>query len=228
MPSGGRLSPLVKQLGGIALGVAVACALAAAHMNSMKQAGKSLDQAFVERAVPGNPEAAIEQVGGGDALLKNVHRVCIARAARADLTELQRIATDPVSILQTGERRLARAAAYVACLMNEQPQRFCQKPQQQHLFEAMRQYLKLATQIQVEWKLQAVGPAAMVTPPWRPEQLAAIDMPSTRLDPQIVEGLVALDASGYLPASEFARFDGLGLSLGGSQASAQTRKAACG
>src|SRR5260221_13999361 len=106
-PSGGGMSPLVKQIGGMVLGVALAFAIGSAGVYSMKQAGKSLGRDFVERANAGNPAAAIEQAGD-DALLKRVHRVCTERSADANLTETQKRATDVSDSLYIVEYRLVR------------------------------------------------------------------------------------------------------------------------
>jgi len=238
--SGGGIPRLVKQIGGMALGFALVFAVGYVSDYSMKQAGKSLDRSFVERANPGNPAAAIEQAGD-DVLLKRVHRVCTDRAATAELTDAQKRATFTDS-LYIVEYRLARAGAYVACLTKEQPQRFCQAPQRQHLFEAVRQYFKLVVQAREEWQLQIGSPAAAITEkPIDFNQRAASGMPSSRMDPQFVEGLVALDTNGYIPASDFARLvpNGLPGTLGGNAhgmpplpavgpTNAQTRKTACG
>jgi len=230
--SGGGMSPLVKQVGGVALGVALAFAMGGAGVYFMKQAGKSLDRSFVERANAGNPAAAIERAGD-DALLKRVHRVCTDRAAEANLTEAQKRATDASDSLYIVELRVVHAAAYVACLTKEQPQRFCQKPQRDHLFEVVRQYFKLVVQAREEWQLQMGGPAATIAT----NQLAAIGMPSARMDPQLQDGLIALDTNGYIPAGDFARLLPNG-TFGGTPRgmppppaigpTSQTRKAACG
>lgn len=234
--SGGGMSPLVKQIGGMALGVALAFAIGGAGAYFMKQAGKSVERNFLERANAGNPAAAIEQASD-DPLLKRVHRVCTDRAAAANLTEAQKRATDVSDSLYIVEDRLVRAATYVTCLTKEQPQRFCQKPQRDHLFEAVRQYFKLVVQAREEWQLQMNGPAAMVRGPIDFNQLAAIGMPSTRMDPQLQEGLIALDTNGYIPAGDFVRLLP-NRTFGGAPRgmpqlpvigpTSQTRKAACG
>jgi hypothetical protein len=240
MSGGGGMSPLVKQIGGVALGILLAFSISGIGVYSMKQAGKSLDQAFVERLNAGNPAAAIERAGD-DELLKHVHRVCTARAATADLTEAQKRATRASESLHVVELRLVHAAAYVACLTREQPQRFCQKPHRDHLFEAVRQYFKLVAQAREEWQLQTRSPAAAIARPIDSSQLAPIGMPSSRMDPQLQDGLIALDANGYIPATDFARLvpngmpggpgripRGMPQPLGGDQTDIQSRKAACG
>lgn len=201
--SGGGMSPLVKQVGGLALGVALAFAIGGAGVYLMKQMGKSVDRNFVAQMNAGNPAAVIEQFGD-DATLKRVDRVCSDRAAKADLTEAQRRATDASDSLYIVEVRLARAAAYVACLTREEPQRFCHKPQRDHLFEAVRQYFKQVVKAREEWQLQ-MGNPAMAVRSTDVIQVAPAALPSTRMDQQLQDGLVALDADGYIPPGEFAR-----------------------
>jgi hypothetical protein len=112
---------------------------------------------------------------------------------------------------QAGESELIRAAAYVACLAAEQPKRFCQKPQRQHLAEAVRQYLKLYSQMREEWQLQTGSPrGALTRMASRPDQDAMINLPSARIDPQLVENLRALAKNGFIVASDFGGFAGFG------------------
>jgi hypothetical protein len=201
--SGGGIPPLVKQVGGMALGVALAFAIGGASVYFMKQAGKALDRGFVETANAGNPAAAIEQAGGGDALLQRVHRICTDRAATAELNAAQRNAA--FDSLYVVEHRVVRGGAYVACLTREQPQRFCQKAHRDHLYEAVRQYAKLVVQAREEWQIQAGSPSAMIAGGPIDYKQDAAGMPSARIDPQLKEGLVALEADGYIPASDVAR-----------------------
>src|SRR6476619_4986392 len=67
-PSQGAIanSSLLKQIGGVAVGVALAFAVGAGFVHMMKQAGRTLDQKFVERATPGSPEGAIKSVKNAD------------------------------------------------------------------------------------------------------------------------------------------------------------------
>ncbi|MEA2940944.1 MAG: hypothetical protein QOD09_1473 [Bradyrhizobium sp.] len=224
----GRMSPLVKQIGGIALGVALVLALGGANAYFMKRIGKSLDRNFIETTTPGNPATAIEQVGGGDELLQSVHRICIRRATEVGLTEAQTRATELSMHIYAGENELVRAAAYVACLAAERPKRFCQGPQRQHLAEAMRQYLKLYRQMREEWQLQTGSPN--VGAALRPGPYAVIDIPSARVDPQLAENLRALATSGFITASDFGGFAGFGTAREITEAlkGVEAKNGACG
>jgi hypothetical protein len=232
---GGGIPPLFKQVGGIALGVALAFAIGGAWVHSMKQAGKSVERNFVAQMNAGNPAAVIEQFGD-DATLKRVDRVCTGRAAGSGLTEAQRRATNGNDSIYIVELRLAYAAAYVACLTREEPQRFCQKPQRDHLFEAVRQYFNAVAKARGEWQLQMqMGNPAMITGPIDVAQGPAMGLPSTRMDTQLQDGLVALDAGGYIPAGDLARLLAPGSVPRGmpplpqiGSTSTQSRKAACG
>src|SRR5688500_19051595 len=56
---GEPMPPLFKQIGGIAIGVVIALAIGATFVTVMKQAGRMLDQKFVENATSGAPDEAI-------------------------------------------------------------------------------------------------------------------------------------------------------------------------
>ena len=214
-PDSKPLSPLIKQVGGLALGAAVAFAIAGAGTYSMKQFGKSLDRNFVEKANPGDPKLAIERTGARDALLQQIHLSCTSQAATAELTDAQRRTADATTSLLSGEIQLNRAAAYVNCLTTEQPKRFCQKPQRQHLAEALRQYLKLFGQVREEWMLQGRAPAAaLVGANVQPDQLAALGMPSARLDTRLAKNLAALETQGLFSSQEFTGLDAFGSARG--------------
>jgi hypothetical protein len=209
---GGSMSPLVKQIGGIAIGVAIVFALSASNRYFMKQAGKSLGRNFVEQATPGNPAATIDRVGGGDETLRHVHRICTGRADEAKLTPAQIRVTDEYMQMYGGENRLVHAAAYVACLATEQPKRFCQDTQRQHLAEAMRQYLKLRHQVREAWQYETRLPSVPVAGAtgFRPGQLSPPNMPSSQVDPSLVQSLRTLAANGFISADDFGGFFGFG------------------
>ena len=226
--AGYGMSPLVKQIGGVAVGVALVVALAGANMYVKQQVGKSLDRNFVESATAGNPAAAIEQVGGGDEVLQSVHRTCSRRAAQASLTEGQTRATGMAMSLEAGESELVRAAAYVACLAAEQPKRFCQKAQRQHLAEAVRQYLKLYGQTREEWQLRTGSPGGALA--GAAGQAGMTGLPSAQVDPQLVENLRALARKGLIAAGDFGGFAGFGTprELTAAFKGVEASKGACG
>jgi hypothetical protein len=59
-PAGGGMSPLVKQIGGVALGVAIVLVLAGVNAYSKKQMGKALDQHFSEQKTSISPPPDIQ------------------------------------------------------------------------------------------------------------------------------------------------------------------------
>jgi hypothetical protein len=59
-PAGSGMSPLVKQIGGMALGAALVLALAGISAYSKKQMGKALDQQFSEQKAGISPQPEIQ------------------------------------------------------------------------------------------------------------------------------------------------------------------------
>lgn len=224
---------LFKQIGGIAVGAAIVVALAGGHSYFMKQAGKALDQKFVAGAAAGNPQGAIGTIAGKDAVLQGIHQTCTRRAALAEVTSEQLDAT-PTHSVAGGELQLASSGAYVACLAQEQPKRFCDKSQRQHLVQAMREYLKLLRQTREEWQIQTGGPAGrafgLTNAPASAGQPARVELPSDRLDPQLVKGLRSLVADGLITGGDFGGFAGIGVPGEVAEAlkDVQAKKAACG
>src|SRR5215218_737856 len=131
-------SPLLKQIGGILVGVAIAFALGGAYVVLMKQAGRTLDQKFVENFTAGAPAEAIQRIKEVDANLDDIHRTCTARTKTVGLDRAQSQAVEGYMQLFSGESELARGAAYIECLATSQPARFCQKPHKAHLVAAVR------------------------------------------------------------------------------------------
>jgi hypothetical protein len=127
--------------------------------------------------------------------------------------------------LYAGEDKLVHAAAYAACLAAEQPTRFCQKLQRQHLAEAVRQYLKLVGQLREAWQFERASPRVPIA-----GQAAAPDLPSARFDPQLAENLRALAAGGLIAAGDFGGFAGFGAPREVAEAlkGVQAKNGACG
>jgi hypothetical protein len=158
---GDPMLPLFKQIGGIAIGVVIALAIGATFVTVMKQAGRLLDQKFVENATSGAPDEAIKRLKHVDAGLEKIHQSCLERARTASLNTAQSRATDGYMELFAGENELARGAAYVECLAQEQPSRFCQTAHKAHLGEAVRQYFKLLRQMREAWAIALGGPGGI-------------------------------------------------------------------
>jgi hypothetical protein len=223
---------LFKQIGGIAVGAAIVFALAGGHSYFMKQAGKALDQKFVAGAAAGNPQGAIGPVAARDTVLQGIHQTCTRRAALAEVTSEQLDAT-PTHSVAGGEIQLTHSGAYVACLAQEQPKRFCDKSQRQYLAQAVREYLKLLRQTREEWQIQTNGPAGhaldLTNAPASAGQPARVELPSDRLDPQLVKGLRALVAEGLITAGDFGGFAGIGVpgEVAAALKDVQARKRAC-
>jgi len=198
---------LVKQIAGIGLGAAIIFALAQGHTYFMKQAGRSLDGKFVEQASTGNAQGALAATANNDAMLQNVHRTCSRRADLASLTSEQLDATAGLMGVASLEAQLVRSAAYVACLAAEQRQRFCDKAQRSYLATAVREHLKLLRQAREEWQLQMGGPAGR----FLARDRATVDLPSARLDPELVRRLRILASDGLITTGDFGGFAGFGV-----------------
>lgn len=227
------VSPRLKQIGGIALGVVIAFAIGAVFVGVMKQAGRGLGDRFLENAAAGSPQGAINRVAGGDAALQVIRDVCKSKAKAVDLNVAQKRATDGYMQLLSGESELASAAAYVECLAKSQPARFCQKPDKAHLAEAVRQYFKLMMQVREEWALQLGGPglqkAALMGTPYRQDQRAALGLPSALTSPSMLAALRGLVGEGYMSVNDFGTFAGFGVPRDVSDAmrGVESKKAAC-
>lgn len=230
----GGLPPLIRQIGGLALGVALAFALNSAHVYFMKQAGKSLDQQFSEQMTGGNPARAIEQAGG-DQLMQGVDRTCRKRAAEAKLTSAQANATGAFINLHAGELELAGAATYVVCLLAERTERLCKVPDRRHLAEAVRQYLKRIDEVREAWRVAIEGPhrgamAIMANAGGGLNARARPSMPSSQVDPELIANLRKLAAGGLVAAGDFGGFAGFGVPRAITEAlrGVEARKASCG
>jgi hypothetical protein len=232
MDAGGELR-LVRQIGGLALGVAVAFALAGGGVYFMKQAGKSLDQKFAEQLTRGGPAQATEQAGG-DEVMQSVNRTCSKRAAEAKLTDAQERATGAFITLHAGELELVSAAAYVVCLSAEQTERLCKVPHRRHLAGAVRQYLKLFEEMRVAWRIAIDGPhvgaMAIMANAGAVRDRVRPSMPSSQVDPELMANLRKLAAGGLVTASDFGGFAGFGVPRAVIEAlrGVEARKASCG
>lgn len=229
-------SPLARQAGGVLIGVAIAFALGAAGVFTMKYAGRLLDQSFVERATPGAPQDAIKHIKYADANLHTIQRTCTQQSKAAQLTTAQREATEGYMELYAGENELVGAAAFIECLATmTQPTRFCQAPHKKHLVEALRQYAKLNRQMLEAWWIATGGSAGiqkatLMGTSFRPEQRARLGMPSAVMSPSMVSALRALAVDGLVTINDLAPLTGNGVppQLKEALANVQPKKAVCG
>jgi hypothetical protein len=225
-------SPLVKQIGGVVLGVAIAFGLGATFVALMKQAGRTLDRKFVENATPGSPQDAIKGIKTVDADLQAVQQTCTEQSKTATLNVAQTGATDGYMELYSGESELARGAAFVECLATTKPARFCQAPHKTHLVESVRQYAKLNVQMREAWFMATSGPglqkAALMGTPYRLDQRVALAMPSAVTSPAMLAALRALAVDGYVTIKDFSGASGVGASLTEALKDVPARKAPCG
>jgi hypothetical protein len=228
-------SPLTRQVGGILFGVAIAFAIGAGFILTMKYAGRLLDNKFVESATPGAPQEAIKQIKNADSGLKAIQETCTQRAKEAKLTPAQSRATDGYMELYAGESEMTEAAAFVECLATSKPSRFCQAPDKKHLIEATRQYAKLNLQMAQAWWMAMGGPggankASLTGAPYTAQQREALRMPSVIMSPTMVAALRSLVQDGWVSAKDLAALTGNGVppQFKETLANIQPKKGACG
>jgi hypothetical protein len=226
-------SPLVRQIGGILFGVAIAFALGAAGVFAMKFTGRQLGQNFLEQATPGAPKDAIKQITNPDSNLTRIQQTCAQRAKDAELTKAQRDATEGYMSIYSGESELADAAAFIQCLAESQPARFCQAPDRKHLVEALRQYAKLNRQMVEAWSISTGGMerqrAVLMGAPARPEQRVRLGLPSSVMSPSMVSALRTLAADGHVAIRDLSALTANGLppQLKEALADIRPKKAMC-
>jgi hypothetical protein len=192
-----------KQIGGIALGVAIVFAAVAVYVQGMKSAGRALDRQWAENA--GYP--TLDQVpptrANSPSTYNELRTACQERAKRADLPRAMDRDLDMFVNIRVGESQLLRHAAFIDCLITEHFARLCQGEHRQHLAGAVRDYFRLRLRVREEWMMvrtpfgQAMGL----------KQLPGRDgistrFPSERTDPRIVDGLKSLIADGYMTRAD--------------------------
>ncbi len=206
--------PLVKQLGGVAIGVAIALGLLGANNMLMRKAGHDLNRKFLEQA--NSTHWRESTPAAGDADLTAVHLKCLGVGKLARLTPAQSRVSAHYIELASGEASLARTAAYVECLARDNPARFCRSEDREHLVQAVKEFYRQQTQMKEAWSsvLRAPGAAqgaAIVGGARNSSQLAMIGMPSAVASPSMIGALQAAAAQGYISASDFGGFAGFGV-----------------
>lgn len=223
-PERGGMSPqmpqLILQLGGIAVGIAIAFGILLANKTIMREVGRSMDKAFEERfdaAMRGNdPRDAFHAISDPDPVLTAVHARCDAAYERAKLTKRQEQSVPRSSELWHSETQTAKAAAYVACLTRSTPQRFCDPVHRKHLVAAFERYLAQRQRVADQWKTAAWGVSAVVSRLERNSALMRnidrrLEMRSIVTSPDVFDGLRDLVATGYVTPGDFGGFAGFGI-----------------
>ena len=189
----------VRQIGGILAGVAVMFAVVTLYVSGMKSAGRALDKSWAENA--GYPaldqQPARANAPATDDKLRNA---CLARAKAAGLNRVMDRELDYFTNIRVGENQLEQHAAFIDCLITEQPRRLCQPEHRAHLAGALRDYFRLRMRVREEWMMarspmSAAGHGLIAMP-------GSAQFPSERTDPRIINGLRSLVTDGYLTTAD--------------------------
>jgi hypothetical protein len=202
-PSGIRLPGLAKPFFGILAGVALLLVLQAVYVAPMKGTGRALDQHWQQNVGYPGIEDAYQRTNGSDARLEEAHNHCAARADFVRLGPNERRALEGFDGLYSGESALAKAAAYLSCLMAQKPARFYQPAHRTHLVAALGDYFRLMTKVHEERWLQSTSPFALergqlIQPPRSTTFGQSGPPPSAQTDPRVLAGLRTLVAAGYI------------------------------
>jgi hypothetical protein len=208
-------SPLGKQLLGVLGGIAILFLLQAAYVASMKGFGRALDRHWAENAGYPGIEDAYRRGSQQDERLEQAHNHCKARSDFVTLDSSQRNALEGFDGLYSGETGLARAAAYLSCLIAYEPPRFCAPAHRAQLAAVLNDYYKLMRQVREERYLAASDPFAvkkslLINPPRGGSPPAMVPPPSAQSDPRVLDGIRRLVTNGYLARRDLAgTFGGL-------------------
>jgi hypothetical protein len=193
----------VKQIGGVLVGVAIVFAVITLYVNGMKSAGRALDRQWAENA--GYPTLDQQPTrANAPATEDKVRNACLARAKGAGLNRAMDRALDYFTNIRVGENQIEQHAAFINCLVTEQPSRLCQAEHSSHLAGALRDYFRLQRRVREEW-MMARSPMSATSAglaPWPGRQGVSTQYPSERTDPRIVNGLKSLIVAGYLTPAD--------------------------
>ena len=187
----------MKQIGGILAGVVIVFVVITLYVNGMKSAGRALDKQWAENA--GYP--ALDQRANAPATDDKLRTACLATAKRAGLNRAMNNELDYFTSIRVGENQLEQHAAFIDCLITEQPRRLCQAEHRAHLAGALRDYFRLRTRVREEW-LMARSPPSMGLVARPGQHGVSAQYPSERTDPRIASGLRSLIESGYLTPAD--------------------------
>lgn len=181
--------------------------LRAVNVAAMRGYGKALDQHWRENVGYPGLEDAHKRTANGDAALETAHNDCKSRSDFVKLSPDQTRALEGFDGLYSGESALAKAAFYLACLTEHEPQRFCKAAHRTHLAAVLNDYFKLMAKVREERTLTMSAPfarekSAMINPGGG--QRAPGTAPSAGTDPRVVEELRTLLTNGYMSRRDLA------------------------
>jgi hypothetical protein len=160
------------------------------------------------------PETLAAAQGIGPSLA-DIHARCERRGKRASIdSRFDSALEGPLA----SEQSLIRSAAYLDCVMEAQPSRFCDQSHRVDLVAKLRDHLDRMRRVRMEWQLYtlpaSLGPGQSPHPiqEMSSSMLAEHDpetraeYPSTLLDRRITEGLQELAVNGYISRADFGWF----------------------
>lgn len=215
-----QMPRLAKQMAGIATGVAVVVGILLVSQAVMRQVGREMDaafeRAFDERMQGSDPRDAIQALANPDPLLLKVHARCEAAYDKATLKRHQEIALPDTSDLAYAETQTAKAAAYITCLTQSTPERFCRADHREHLVAAVDKYLAHVRHVGEQWDAaiwDLANPDLMRgrNDPLIRELRHRLAFPSVIPSPQMLDGIRSLMAAGYITPGDFGGFAGYGV-----------------
>lgn len=148
--------------------------------------------------------------------LASLHASCRRTASNATIDS--RFYSDSDVSPMAGETGLLRSAAFIACMMETKPTRYCRKEHRADLVSEVREHLDLMRRVKEDWRFQTMPvdftPGKFTNPVLQAWKLTLTpldsreraDYPSGTVDERIVEGLRRLAEQGLIHAADFGWF----------------------
>jgi hypothetical protein len=185
---------------GWAIGVIFAAILGIAGALFLKAAGWSIARHWEQGVGYPSLDTSMAQVHSSNSRIEAVHNGCKARSGSVQLPRALADELDMMEGVRQGELAVTRSAAYLDCVMTDQPSRFCSsRADVDHLVQAVRTHLELMGKVQEEWTMSQSPYRSGLTP--LPQRRS---FPSAQLDPRVATALRGLASQGYIRAEDFA------------------------
>ncbi len=216
-------APDLQKLAMIALFTTVAvAAIVGLNLGGRKALHSSLEARFDEAMsrpdVGLAPTAAFlfASTEDGSPALASLHAACRRASNNASIDSRFRGAPDASP--KAGEAGLLRSAVFIACMMETEAARYCQKEHRADLVSQVREHLDVMRRVKGDWRFQSMPvdftPGQTANPvlqAWKIKQTPLdvperADYPSGTLDKRIVDGLRRLAEQGLISASDFGWF----------------------
>jgi hypothetical protein len=187
---------------GLLVGFGIVSLLFAVNVAAMKGFGRALDRHWTENVGYPGVEDAFKRAGSTDKLMEQVHNDC---KSRSDFVGRERLPKRGEAMMSVDDTFLGRAAVYLSCVANSQPERFCQAAHRKHLFASVKDYYRLKGKVREEQIFSRQGPFAaqrdILMGPTR-ETIPTTTTMALESDPRVIEALKALVRGGYVTSRE--------------------------